>query len=215
VPDSQSSASTTQSTLAQLLAIDSQLSVQEAELRAQLESLQQKRQSLQVVISLFGEIDRDHVASPIEEKPSTPLAQSVEENLAVSQTSVDEPLTISPPTPASKQGTKTARSAKKSQRRKPQTSKSKAVKQTPGWQQYLRFQFRNSSLPQAIAEVLHSQPDRVWDIPTVVDAIFVESIPDEVKKKVRLQINNLLATGARENKWYRGQQGSYTLSGKI
>jgi hypothetical protein len=34
-------------------------------------------------------------------------------------------------------------------------------------------------------------------------------------EKVRLQITNLLGTGARENKWYRGQQGSYTLSPEI
>jgi hypothetical protein len=60
--------------------------------------------------------------------------------------------------------------------------------------------------------VLHSQAERVWDISAVVDEIFIEEIPVEVKKKVRFQITNLLATGARENKWYRGQQGSYTLS---
>lgn len=76
----------------------------------------------------------------------------------------------------------------------------------------MRSEFRNSSLPQAIAEVIHSQAERVWDISAVVDAIFVEHIPVEVKKKVRLQITNLLATEARENKWYRGQQGSYTMS---
>jgi hypothetical protein len=76
----------------------------------------------------------------------------------------------------------------------------------------LRSEFRNSSLPQAIASVIHSETERVWDIPSVVDAIFVESIPVEVKKKVRLQITNLLAEGVRENKWEREQQGSYTMS---
>jgi hypothetical protein len=77
----------------------------------------------------------------------------------------------------------------------------------------LRSEFRNSSLPQAIAEVIHSQPERIWDIRAVVDAIFVEQIPQDVKKKVRFQITNLLATGARENKWERRQQGSYTIAG--
>jgi hypothetical protein len=131
-------------------------------------------------------------------------------NSSVSQTSTDESPIPAPIAPASKQGKKTVSSSKKSQTRK--TQPSKTVKQAPGWQQYLREEFRNSSLPQAISSVLHSQTERVWDIPSVVDAIFVESIPVEIKKKVRFQITNLLATGARENKWYRGQQGSYTMS---
>jgi hypothetical protein len=213
VPDSQSPAPTTSSTLAQLLAIDSQLSVQEASLRAQLESLQLKRQSLQVVISLFGEVDKTHVASPIEEKASTPQAQSIEENSSVSPTSTDKLPMTAPLAPASTKRKKTVSSSKKSQARKTQTSKT--AKQPPGWQQYLREEFRNSSLPQAISEVIHSQPERVWEISAVVDALFREEIPLEVKKKVRLQITNLLAQGARENKWYRGQQGSYTLSKSV
>lgn len=201
---------TTDSTLAQLLEIDKQLSAQEALLRSQLESIQHKRQSLQIVISLFNDTDKTHLVAPIEEKASTPQEQSVEENSLLNQTSTDESLTISPTTPASKKGKKTVPSSKKSQTRK--TQRSKAVKQFPGWQQYLREEFRNSSLPQAISEVLHSQAERVWDISAVVNAIFQEEIPHEVKKKVRLQITNLLAQGVREKKWYRGQQGSYTLS---
>jgi hypothetical protein len=70
VPESPSPAPTTSSTLAQLLVIDSQLSVQEASLRAQLESIQLKRNSLQVVISLFGEKDKiDFTASIVGVKP--------------------------------------------------------------------------------------------------------------------------------------------------
>jgi glucan-binding YG repeat protein len=221
VPEPENLNSITSSTLAQLLEIDTQLSVQEAHLSAQLESIQHKRQSLQVVIALFDETDKTDVAAPIEETITTTRAQnekqpeSVEEEKVVSQTDKDKLLIPAPIAPASKTDKKTATSsAKKSQTRKSQTSKSKTVKQPPGWQQYLREDFRNSSLPQAISEVLHSQPERVWDISAVVDAIFVSEIPHEVKKKVRLQITNLLAQGARENKWYRGQQGSYTLSGK-
>ena len=209
VPESPSPAPTTDPTLAQLLAIDSQLSSQEATLRERIESIQQKRQSLQVVISLFGEADQTNVTS-IEEKASTPPAQSVEKNSAVSPTSTDESPRVARLAPASKQGKKTVSSSKKSQTRKTQSKK--ATKQVPSWQQYLREDFRNSSLPQAISSVIHSQSERVWEISAVVDAIFVEKIPVEVKKKVRLQITNLLATGVRENKWYRGQQGSYTMS---
>jgi hypothetical protein len=168
-------------------------------------------QSLQVVISLFNEADKADV-TPIEEKATTPQVQSVSENSLFSQTDKDKlPITTSVAS-ASTQRKKTVSSSKKSQTRKTQISKT--AKKSPGWQQYLRSEFRNSSLPQAISSVLHAQPDRVWDINAVAEAIFVEQIPVEVKKKVRLQITNLLAQGARENKWHRGQQGSYTLSGQ-
>jgi hypothetical protein len=164
--------------------------------------------------------DFQHLGAIKSETIPTPQAQnekqpeSVEEEKVVSQTDKDKLLIPAPIAPASKTGKKTTTSSsKKKSTKKPQPSK--AVKQAPGWQQYLREDFRNSSLPQAISSVIHSQPERNWEIPAVVDAIFIEEIPVEVKKKVRLQITNLLAQGARENKWYRGQQGSYTLSGKI
>jgi len=211
VPEPENSNSTTQTTLAQLLNIDSQLSIQEAQLLAQLESIQEKRQSLQIVINLFAEADKTPVVATMEEKILTPQAQTERESHTVVE---PEPKTtsIEPPTyPEPKKEKKTV-SSKKSPPRK--TKSSKTAKQIPGWQHYLRDEFWNSSLPQAISSVLRSQADRVWDIAAVTEAIFVEEIPQEVKKKVRLQITNLLAQGVRENKWYRGQQGSYTLSKK-
>jgi hypothetical protein len=217
VPELENLNSITSSTLAQLLEIDTQLSVQEAHLSAQLESLQHKRQSLQVVIALFDETDKTDVAAPIEETIPTPQLQSekqlesVKEEKVVLQTDKDKLPIPAPIAPASKTGKKTTTSASKKKSTK-KTQTSKTVKQVPGWQQYLRSEFGNSSLPQAIAQVLESDLERVWEISAVVDAIFVESIPQEIKKKVRLQITNLLAQGARENKWERGQQGSYTLS---
>lgn len=216
MPDSHNSDSSTNSTLAQLLEIDSQLSAQETQLLSQLKSIQEKRNSLQVVIGLFTEADKAHVASPIEETTSTPQAQTqkasktVDESKAVVEPEPQE-VPLAPPTDASSTVNKTTTSIKKkSQARKNQLKRN--TKPVVGWQQYLREKFRNSSLPQAISSVLHSQAGRVWDIPAVVETIFVEEIPQEVKKKVRHQITNLLAQGARENKWYRGQQGSYTLS---
>ncbi|NJO93844.1 MAG: hypothetical protein HC820_04895 [Hydrococcus sp. RM1_1_31] len=172
-----------------------------------------KRQSLQVVINLFSETNKAFVAAPTEEETSTPQTQTekqpelVDESQTVVELEPQESLTASTPITVKKKATSTK---KKSQTKK--TQPSKATKQAPGWQYYLREEFRNSSLPQAIVQVLHSDAKRVWDTATVADAIFVEAIPQEVKKKVRLQITNLLAQGARENKWHREQQGSYTLS---
>lgn len=211
VSESENFNSKTPSTLAQLLDIDSQLSAQEDQLRTQLESIQQKRNSLKVVIGLFAEADKAKVTNSIKE--SIPQAntkkqlENIDESMAVSQTIPNElPIALE-----SKKGKKTASPSKpKSQTKKTQSKKT--VKQTPGWQQYLLDEFRNSSLPQAISSVIKSQPERVWDINAVAEAIFVDKIPHEVKKKVRLQITNLLAQGARENKWYRGQQGFYTMS---
>jgi hypothetical protein len=60
--------------------------------------------------------------------------------------------------------------------------------------------------------VLESQTERVWEITALIEALFVEEIPQEVKKKVRHQITNILIQGVRDNKWYRPQQGAYTMS---
>jgi len=59
MPNSQDFDQSANSTLTKLLEVDAQLAVQEAELLSQLESVQEKRQSLKTVVSLFT-----HVASP-------------------------------------------------------------------------------------------------------------------------------------------------------
>ena len=206
MPDSQNFDTST-NTLTQLIAIDSQLSVQEAQLLSQLKSIQEKRKSLQVVISLFTGADKtDVVARPQAQTEKPP--ETVDESQAIFASDAQESPQI---TPALKKGTTTVSfSHRKSQSRKKQTSK--AVKHSPRWQQYLVQDFRNSSLPQAISLVLQSQAERVWEISSVIEAIFVKEMPQEVRNKVRHQITNLLAQGVKENKWYRGQQGSYTMS---
>lgn len=115
VPESENFDPTTKSTLAQLLEIDSQLSAREAQLRSQLESLQKKRQSIQVVIALFGETDKTDVADDLEEKIPTIQAQiekqpeSVKENLAVSQARADKPPSVASSVSASNKGKKNNR----------------------------------------------------------------------------------------------------------
>lgn len=210
MPESQKSHFITDSTLNQLLDVDSQLSAQETYLQNQLASIQEKRQSLQVVINLFSQAEPTNTVILTKETTSTLEIEQQSELVEKKQTILkpkSQELSIAA-VPKPKKETKTA--SKKEQARK--TQKSKTTKQSPGWQQYLRDSFRNYSLPQAISAVLESEVERVWDSSTVVEAIFLEEIPQEIQKKVRLQINNLLASGVKENKWYRGQQGSYTLS---
>ncbi|NJM87549.1 MAG: hypothetical protein HC847_10480 [Hydrococcus sp. RU_2_2] len=94
VSESENFNSKTPSTLAQLLDIDSQLSAQEDQLRTQLESIQQKRNSLKVVIGLFAEADKAKVTNSIKE--SIPQAntkkqlENIDESMAVSQTIPNE-----------------------------------------------------------------------------------------------------------------------------
>jgi hypothetical protein len=113
----------TESTLAQLLDVYSQLSTQEAQLQEQLESIQQKRQSLQVVIDLFSKTEKAHVADSEEEAIATPQPptekqlESVEEKIAPPQTT-SQSQTSAPSLTETSKGQKTISSKKKSQAKK-------------------------------------------------------------------------------------------------
>lgn len=60
--------------------------------------------------------------------------------------------------------------------------------------------------------VLQEQSEQVVEIAQVVDAIFVEEIPQPVRVKARERVSNVLSEGVRKNKWYRGQEGKYSMS---
>ena len=81
-----------------------------------------------------------------------------------------------------------------------------------GWQDYMRDEFRQSSLPEAVYSVLQREVDKVFEISALVNAIFVDELPLELESKVRRQATNILSEGARKNKWYRGQLGQYSMS---
>jgi hypothetical protein len=74
VPNSQNSSDTSNPTVAKLLEVDAELSTQELQLSAQLQSLQEKRRSLRSVIDLFAPTDTAP-ALPIATPAQTPVAE--------------------------------------------------------------------------------------------------------------------------------------------
>ncbi len=74
VPNSQNSSDTSNATVAKLLEVDAELATQELELKAQLQSIQEKRLSLKTVIGLFVPTD-NATATPIATPAQTPVAE--------------------------------------------------------------------------------------------------------------------------------------------
>lgn len=247
--DSQSSNKTSDPILSKLIEADSELTTQEAELRVQLETIQEKRKGLKTVISMF---------SP-EGASSADLIQQLGESLPARKTngsavSVEDAATPSaiPPaliaegdaatngavaiaeeltedeTPASFTAD-TEAAAKQPNRRtsdKAKTTKeptaqsrggrigkaAKPPRKSLGWQQYIRDEFGKSSLAEAIPQVLERQPDEVLETAEIINAIFVEDIPKDVRSTVRERVSNILSSGLKVNKWYRGRTGCYSIS---
>ena len=99
---------------------------------------------------------------------------------------------------------------------KKQSAKSVPTKKTSSeletWQQYLRDEFSNATLSQAVSEVMQQHSGQVLEIAAIVDAIFVDEIPQGVRTKARERVSNVLSVGVKKEKWYRGEAGSYSMS---
>jgi hypothetical protein len=209
MPELNSNSASVDPTVSKLLDVDADLSTQEAQLLAQLETVRDKRKSLQSVIGMF---------SPIPASADAPV---------VSQPTVEPPLTNAVPAaaevtsvPVESNGSATTASAPK-KTRKPRATASKAktpakapkkTKRGQDLQQYMRSEFESISLPQAVATVLQEQSNSVVGIPQIIESVFVEEIPKEMRSKASTRIANVLSAGLKENKWYRGRTGHYSIS---
>jgi hypothetical protein len=193
-----------------LLAIDAKLVAQEVELTLQLQSIQEKRHSLKNVISLFPSVD---TAAP------TPVVTPVVEKQV--QLPVPEVVTPEPEDPTidaieavppsqKQQGRKNLSSTSKSNKKSAPTKETS--KEADTWQQYVKDDFINASLAEAVAEVMQQQEQQVLEITAILDAIFVEEIPKELRTKARERVSNVLSVGAKKGKWYRGLAGKYSMS---
>lgn len=223
--DTQSFDKTSNPTVTKLLEVDSELAVQEAELLFQLESIQEKRQSLHTVISLFTKADTPATIpaelaqiSPPDEigKVLEPVSNLATPPLETSKTfATDESETeVAPNTKSKATKTTTPSPAQKALNTK-STQKAKTDEKGLEWQQYLREEFMLNSLPEAVASVLQHQAERVFEIPAIVNAVFTDNLPNELRSKVRRQVTNILSKGAQKNKWYRGQLGYYSMSRSV
>jgi hypothetical protein len=221
VPNSQNSSDTSNLTVAKLLEVDAELATQEAQLSAQLQSIQEKRHSLKTVIDLFAPTDTA-TATPIATPAQTPVAEeSTEVTDEQTESTAEDMVTPEPESPKLDTTTDakapivsdaTKRQAKKnsSPTSKKQSAKSKSQKtskELETWSDYLRDEFSDATLSQAVSEVMQRQPKQVLEIAAIVDAIFVDEIPPEVRSKARERVSNVLSVGVKKEKWYRGGAG--------
>ncbi len=227
MPNSQTSSNTSNPTVAKLLEVDALLATQEAQLSAQLQSIQEKRRSLKTVIDLFAPTDTA-TATPIATPAPTPVAEAEAEVVAQQveptaqneatpeqdQTKTDTTVDVETPTvPATEKQQPKKNSAPASKKQNAKSAPTKNPnKEQETWQQYLRSEFSNATLATAVSEVMQRQPEQVLNTTAIVDAIFVDEIPQGVRSKARELVSNILSVGVKKEKWYRGEVGSYSVS---
>ena len=207
------SSPTSNSIVAKLLEVDADLAAQEVELAAQLQSIQEKRHSLKNVISLFPPVDTAAstpvvTPTPVAEKQAEPPVPEVA-TPELEDTAIDA--TEAVPQSQKQQGKKNISSSTSKSNKKSAPTK-EASKEADTWQQYLKEDFINASLAEAVAEVMQQQQEQVLEITTILDALFVEEIPKELRTKARERVSNVLSVGAKKGKWYRGLAGKYSMS---
>ena len=202
---------TSNSIVAKLLEIDADLAATEVEVAAQLQSIQEKRHSLKNVISLFapGDAARPPVVTPtpVVEKLAEPPAPEV----ATPELEDTIDTTEAAPSTQKRQGKKNLSSSTSKSNKKSAPTK-EASKEADTWQQYVKEDFINASLAEAVAEVMQQQQEQVLEITTILDALFVQEIPKEIRTKARERVSNVLSVGAKKGKWYRGLAGKYSMS---
>ncbi len=204
---------TSNSIVAKLLEVDADLAVTEAQLAAQIQSIQEKRHSLKNVISLFPAVDTaasTPVVTPapvVQEQAQPPVPEVATPELE--DTTIDT--TEAAPSTQKRRGKKNPSSTISKSNKKSAPTK-EASKETDTWQQYIKEDFINASLAEAVAEVMQQQQEQVLEITTILDALFVEEIPKELRTKARERVSNVLSVGAKKGKWYRGLAGKYSMS---
>ncbi len=201
-------------TVAKLLEADAQLAAQEVELNAQIQSIQEKRQSLKTVIDLFapvGTANNTPVTTSVTEEQPQPTVPDVtlpESNGAVTDNTAETPTVSTPPKRQAKNNSSSATSK--------QSKKSSPIKessqQADTWQQCVKDEFYGATLSEAVAEVMQQHSGELLETATIIDAIFANDIPKEVRRTVRSRVSNVLSVGAKSGKWYRGQLGKYSMS---
>ncbi len=214
------------STVAKLLEADADLAATEVELNAQLASVQEKRHSLKTVIDMFAPVDTatTPIATPAQ-PPEAVAAQQVESTLPAQSPVVQNVVSLelnsanvdTTEAEAPIASTSPKRQAKKnsSPTSSKQSKKSfikKSSKEVDTWQQCVKDEFYGATLSVAVAEVMQQQSEQVLEIAKIIDAIFTNNIPKEVKSTARERVSNVLSVGAKSGKWYRGKLGKYSMS---
>ena len=197
----------------QLLEIDNKLATKEVELTLQLQSIQEKRHSLKNVISLFPPLDNTTPTTvakltPVVEDVAEPQEAAIPEELNEVTTKITE---TAPQPPPKRKGKRNLSPNSDKLNKKPAPAK-ETIKEAAIWQQYLQDEFIKDSLAVAVFEVMQQQPDRVLEITTILNTLFVAEIPKDIKSTARERVSNILSVGAKKGKWYRGTAGKYSMS---
>ena len=214
-------------TVAKLLEADADLAATEVELNAQIQSIHEKRHSLKTVIEMFAPVDTatTPIATPAQ-PPKAVAAQQVEStspeqspvvqdvaspelNSAKADTTEAESPTAS--TPPKRQVKKNSSPTTSKQSKKSAAIK-KPSQQADTWQQYVKDEFSDATLSEAVAEVMQQHSKQVLEITKILDTIFANDIPKEVRSTARERVSNVLSVGAKRGKWYRGKLGKYSIS---
>ncbi len=174
--------------LSKLLAAKSDLAEQEAKLTALLDSIKAKRASLKAVLEIF-------------DGKKTAVAGQNGAIAAAQRAAAAVVSTPATPTKAAAQKKAAGQSVKKTQTRK---TASKSYSKRQGWRRYLRDEYRQLPMPAVVLSILQSQPKKVFAIAEMVDLIVDEPSPELARKWARKRVTNILAEGARNNQWYRG-----------
>ncbi len=214
-------------TIAKLLEADADLAAQEVELNAQIKSIGEKRHSLKTVIDMFasGDTAITSIATSVE-PPEAVAAQQVEPTLpALSPVVQDvaspelkganvdttEAETSTASNPPKRQAKKNSSSTTSKQSKKSAPIK-ESSQQEDTWQQYVKDEFNDATLSEAVAQVMQQHSKQVLETATIIDAIFTDDIPKELRSTARERVSNVLSVGAKSGKWYRGKLGKYSMS---
>jgi hypothetical protein len=220
-------------TLTKLLEIDAELTSQEAGLLAQLQTLQEKRKSLQIVLGLFAPKEQaappDTTSTPApsngqaEPVVATPEAAPIAEAAPPPQIEESEsPEPVKAPATRSQEGASAPRqrpstSTKQSAKAQKQRSqgKQKALAKTGGrgevWRPYVREEFTETApLAEMASTVMQRFPERVFTAPEILRAIFTEDIPQSQYDTAKGRLFTVLSNGVKENLWVRHDKGQYS-----
>ena len=141
-----------------------------------------------------------------------PSAKKTKQPAAKKTATKTEPTTTEQTLSAEDTQSSKAKSVSSASKTKQPTAAKKTAKTSGRWQDYLREEFSNSALSEAVGQVLQRQPEEVLETAAIIDAIFVDNLTKGVRNTARERIANVLSDGVRKNKWYRAEAGSYSIS---
>ena len=153
------------------------------------------------------------VESELDSTPlKAPSAKKTKQPAAKKTATKTDPTTTEQTLSAEDTQSSKAKSVSSASKTKEPTAAKKTAKTSGRWQDYLREEFSNSALSEAVGQVLQRQPEEVLETAAIINAIFVDELPKGVRNTARERIANVLSDGVRKNKWYRAEAGSYSMS---